>query len=680
MQENEWILQDTDKNLLSDLKQQINLSETVLKVLLNRGFKDVKSVKDFVFPKKEILFNPFLFDDMHKTVTRIHDAIESQEKILIYADRDVDGVTSLSILYDTISVLGGNVVWYIPSDEGYGLSSVVLDKYKTEGASLVITVDCGISAVQEVEYANSIGMQVIITDHHEPPQDGLPDAYSIIDAKISACKYPFKELAGCGVSFKVSQALMQTYGKYFDKKVAIAAYDGEKCYVITLVNGVVLSEEEKLLNEINFEEYDRVITNDESIKQKCTMYNVQCTINDENNLSSRTERSECESSIVSIHSQPSAKQEAYQLLSEYYKSEFYDDGRMLEFFENNIDLVALGSIADIVPLENENRILVQSGLEMLRQNPRKRPGLSYIFEECLKKQLMCAKSIAWYVAPMINAAGRMNKANIAAELLLADNEYKANNFFAELKKLNDERKEIQNENVKQFDILLQEQCDVEKDNIFVVLAKDLPHGVTGIVASKIMKLYSKPVILFIEDKGTDEATGSCRSIDGFDIVSALDKTKDILVKFGGHTQAAGVTIKLDKMEEFREKIKKIADEVISEEMTTKRFFVDCELKISETNKDTYKDMEILEPFGAANVQPVFLLRDVEFEDVCIIGPNRDHLKLKVFKDGNYINALYWSAAKYKDEFNYKDKFDIVFNMDINKGNFQLIILDARKNS
>lgn len=645
MQENEWIIQDIDKNLLSDLKQNISLPETVLKVLLSRGFKDVKSVENFVFPKKEILFNPFLFEDMHKSVVRIHQAIETGEKILIYADRDVDGITSLSILYDTISVLGGNVVWYVPSDEGYGLSSPVLDKYKAEGVTLVITVDCGISAVQEVDYANSIGMQVIITDHHEPPQDGLPKAYSVIDAKISTCKYPFKELAGCGVSFKVSQALMQTYGKYFDKKIAIVADDGEKCYVITLINGIVISEEEKNLKEIDFIEYAKVF-----------------------------------SSTLPILQSSNLQQEAHRLLAEYYKSEFYDDGRMLEFFENNIDLVALGSIADIVPLENENRILVQSGLEILKQNSKKRLGLSYIFEECLKKQLMCAKSISWYVAPMINAAGRMNKANIAAELLLADNEYKANNFFAELKKLNDERKEIQNENVKQFDILLQEQCDIEKDNIFVVLAKDLPHGVTGIVASKIMKLYSKPVILFIEDKGTDEATGSCRSIDGFDIVSALDKTKDILVKFGGHTQAAGVTIKLNKIEEFRAKIKKIADEAISEEMTTKRFSIDCELKISETNKETYKDMEILEPFGAANAQPTFLLRDVEFEDVCIIGPNKDHLKLKVFKDGTYINALFWSAAKYKDEFNYKDKFDIVFNMDINKGNFQLIILDARKNS
>ena len=645
MIENEWLIQDIDRNLLSELKQQTNLPETVLKVLLSRGFKDVKSVQEFVYPKKEFLYNPFLFEDMYRTVVRIHNAIETQEKILIYADRDVDGVTSLSILYDTISVLGGNVVWYIPSDEGYGLSSTVLDKYKSDGVTLVITVDCGISAVQEVDYANSIGLQVIITDHHEPPQDGLPKAYSVIDAKISSSKYPFKELAGCGVSFKVSQALMQTYGKYFDKKVAVIADDGEKCYIITLVNGIVVSEEEKNLKEIDFTEYTKVFSSDHQTIRPSDL-----------------------------------QQEARRLLAEYYKSEFYDDGRMLEFFENNVDLVALGSIADIVPLENENRILVQSGLDMMKQNSKKRLGLSYIFEECLKKQLMCAKSISWYVAPMINAAGRMNKANVAAELLLADNEYKANASFTELKKLNDERKEIQNENVKQFDILLQEQCDIEKDNIFVVLAKDLPHGVTGIVASKIMKLYSKPVILFIEDKGTGEATGSCRSIDGFDIVSALDKTKELLVKFGGHTQAAGVTIKLENMKEFKDKIKQIANETISKEMTTKKFIVDCELKISETNKDTYLDMDILEPVGAANVPPTFLLKDVEFEDVCIIGPNKDHLKIKVCKDGTYINALFWSAAKYKDEFNYKDKFDIVFNMDLNKGNFQLIILDARKNS
>ena len=247
MQKNKWILQDIDKDSLFYLQQQSALPEITLKVLLSRGFNTVEAINSFVYPKKEDLLNPFLFGDMYKAVLKIKQAIENQEKILIYADRDVDGITSLTILYNTIITLGGNCCWYIPSDEGYGLSCTVLDKYKNEGIKLIVTVDCGISAVTEIDYANSLGIEVIVTDHHEPPQDGLPKAYCIVDAKTETCNYPFKELAGCGVSFKVSQALMQTYGKYFDKKIAVVAVKEDKVYIITLVNDIIIEESEKIL-------------------------------------------------------------------------------------------------------------------------------------------------------------------------------------------------------------------------------------------------------------------------------------------------------------------------------------------------------------------------------------------------------------------------------------------------
>ncbi len=663
MQEDKkWVLQDVDKEALLSLQKQTDLPETVLKILLARGFKELQSIKDFVFPKKEELFNPFLLDGMYKSVLRIKRVIEEREKILIYADRDVDGITSLAVLYNTIFLLSGDVVWYIPSDEGYGLSCNVLDKYKKENVNLVITVDCGISAVKEVKYANSLQMDVIVTDHHEPPQDGLPEAFSVIDPKISSCSYPFKELAGCGVSFKLSQALMQTYGRYFDKKVALITVDKNTCYVIILVNDIVVSEFEKSVNEADLSGCSKIITDGSvSLSVFKNIENVPET--EEVEIKDETERT-------------SLKQKAYELLKLYRKKEFFDDGRMLEFFENNVDLVAIGSIADIVPLINENRTLVKNGLEILNDNCSKRFGLGYIFEEYLKNKSICAKAISWNVAPILNAAGRMGNAAIAAELLLADDKYKANDFFIELKKLNNDRKELQNENIKMFDVLLKQQCDIEKDNIFVVSAKDLSHGVTGIVASQMVKVYGKPVILFIEDKEKAEATGACRSIDGFDIIAALDKTKDLLIKFGGHNQAAGLTIKTENIERFRNEIKQIADEAISKEMVLKKIVVDCELKITDINKKTYKDLLLLEPFGASNATPVFLLKNVSFEEMTVIGPKHDHLKFKVCKDGISVNALFWSGAKYKDTFGYKDRFDILFNMDINRDNIQLIILDV----
>lgn len=655
MQKNKWILQDVDKNVLSCLQNQLDLPEIILKILLCRGFNTVKEINDFICPKKKDLFNPFLFNDMYKAVLRIKKSIENQEKILIYADRDVDGITSLTILYNTIFTLGGNVVWYIPSYEGYGLSCNVLDKYKTEGVKLIITVDCGISAVSEIDYANNLGFEVIVTDHHEPPQDGLPKAYCIIDSKISSCDYPFKELAGCGVSFKVSQALMQTYGRYFDKKIAISGIENDKAYLITVVNDIVVKEESLNLEDIDFSAYDKIVTN--------------------SSVSIDVENKTIE--LIETDKKEDIKEVAYELLNKYRQKEFENDGRMLEFFENNIDLVALGSIADIVPLTNENRILVKYGLSVLNKDYSKRFGLGFIFNEYLKEKKISAKTISWNVAPILNAAGRMGNASVAANLILADDKYNASNFFAELKKLNSDRKELQNENIKQFNVLLKKQCDTDKDNILVVSAAGLSHGVTGIVASQMVKLYAKPVILFIEDKEKGEATGACRSIDGFDIVSALDKTKDLLVKFGGHHQAAGLTIEISKINEFRNRIKQIAEDSISTEMVAKKINIDYELKITDVNRRTYNDLLVMEPFGASNTAPIFLLKNVSFEEVSIIGQTQEHLRLKICKDGISVPAVFWGAAKYIDEFGYKDKFDILFNMDLNRENIQLIILDVK---
>ncbi len=656
MQKNKWILQDIDKKFLYQLQEQTGLPEVTLKVLLSRGFNTVEAINNFVCPKKEELFNPFLFKDMYKAVLRIKQSIENQEKILIYADRDVDGITSLTILYNTIVTLGGNVVWYIPSDEGYGLSCTVLDKYVQEGVKLIITVDCGISAVTEIDYANSLGMEVIVTDHHEPPQDGLPKAYCVVDPKTDSCEYPFKELAGCGVSFKVSQALMQTYGKYFDKEIIVLACEQENVYGLIVLNGNVIKEGKINLSQTDLSEYAKIVTND-------TAYFA-----DKGNKNTE---------LVEAEPKDNIKDFAYEILRQYRKKEFENDGRMLEFFENNIDLVALGSVADIVPLVDENRTLVQSGLAILNKDYSKRFGLGYIFEEYLKGKKISAKTISWNVAPILNAAGRMGKASVAAELILADDKYNASNFFVELKKLNSDRKELQNENIRQFNILLKQQCDIEKDNILVVSAGNLAHGVTGIVASQMVKLYGKPVILFIEDKQKGEATGACRSIDGFDIVSALDKTKDLLIKFGGHHQAAGLTIEIGKINEFRDRIKQIAQESISKEMVAKKINVDCELKITDVNRNTYKYLTVLEPFGASNSVPIFLLKGVSFEEISIIGQTQEHLRLKVCKDGMSIPAVFWGAAKYIDDFGYKDKFDILFNIDLNRDNVQLIILDVK---
>lgn len=664
MQENKWVLQEFDKEKLSVLQQELSLPEIIVKILLSRGFSDKESIKQYLSSDIKGLHNPFLFDDMYKSVLRIKQAIENQEKILIYADRDVDGITSLVVMFNTIKVLGGNVTWYIPSDEGYGLSNTVIERYFNLGVKLIVTVDCGISAKNEVDFANSLGIEVIVTDHHEPPLDCLPKAYSIVDHKKLTCKYPCKDLAGCGVSFKVSQALMQTYGKYFDKKVSVVSVQKQNTvyssYIITLINDIIVEEKNVSFNNEKdlFQHLDASLivslkypVFDETDKTKIHFVEINQPKND-------------------------IKELAYEILRQYRKDLFEQDGRMLEFFEENVDLVAIGTIADIVPLVDENRILVKKGLQILNDNPSKRYGLSNIINEYLfNKKGISAKDISWNITPILNAAGRMSKADVSANLLLADDKYKANDFFVELKQLNIERKSLQTENTKIFKSLLLEQCDIEKDKILVVVANNLSHGVTGIVAAQIVKKYSKPAILFISDG--KEAVGACRSIEGFDIVSALEQSKDLLVKYGGHTQAAGLTIEVDKINLFRERLKQIAENSISKEMVVKKFDVDCEIKLSDINRNLYSDLNMLEPFGCSNISPIFLIRGVEFTEISVIGQTQEHLRFKVTQNGASINALFWNGAKYQDIMHYKNKFDVLFNIDMNRGNLQLIILDIQ---
>jgi len=659
LQQNRWIIQEPDKQQFNYLLQNLKLPEVVLKILMSRGFTDTASISSFISSDKNDLLNPFLLDDMYKAVVRIKRAVENRETILIYADRDVDGITSLVILFNTIKTLGGNVNWYIPSNEGYGLSNEILDKYKALNTTLVITVDCGISSLQEVDYANSLGMQVIVTDHHEVPPV-LPNAYAIIDPKKTTCNYPNKSLAGCGVSFKVSQGLMLSYGKDFDQTVSFVCVQKNE----TGYNAVIIDTK----NNIIAEEKEISVNGFEDINKNLSTYKI---VTDDKTLFENFENVE---EIKVENGSLNLKEKTELILKQYIKEQKLKDRRMLAFFDETADLVALGTIADIVPLLEENRIFVKEGLNILNKNRDKRYGLSKIIDEYIKGHpKISTKTIAWNITPVLNAAGRMAKANVSAELLLADDKYKANDFFIQLKQLNVERKQLQLDNAHKFQYFFKKQCNPDTDKIFVVLAEGIAHGVTGIIASQFVKQYSKPTVLLISDGTT--AVGACRSVEGFDIVAALEQTKDLLLKYGGHSQAAGFTIEISKVEEFRKRLKKIAEENLSKEMLAKKINIDCELKISNINRKTYDDLMLLEPFGAANPTPIFLIRDVEFTEVNVIGQTEEHLKLKVCQNGSFVNALFWNGAKYRDLMQYKRKFNVLFNIELNRDSVQIIIVD-----
>jgi single-stranded-DNA-specific exonuclease len=642
MSDNKWVFKTADAELQKVLSEKFNVSAKLAAILLNRNITP-ENAQEYLNASYESLYNPFLFKDMHKAALRLREAIDKNEKILVYGDRDVDGITAVNVLALTIKKLGGTAEWYVPFDEGYGISREIIDSHVAQGIRLIVTVDCGISAAAEIDYARAQGADIIITDHHEPPQSGVPDAYAVINPKTLNSGYPFEGLAGCSVALKLAEALMLTFGKDFDKKIFFVGSDGQ---ITSSVNGIATSGN---------------IENNKNVKVVASSAKVLEDI---------------------AQKYPAAQTEFFcyekNLMQEYLKHAASNDGRMKQFFDDNSDVVALGTIADIVPLVNENRILVKEGLKNITKNIHRRPGLGFIVEDNLtsKNAAITARAIAWNVTPVLNSAGRMGKAVLACELLMEFNEFKAKNAYADILKLNDSRKDLQAANALAFSKLVKEQTNTETDKVLIVCAKGLEHGVTGIVAAQLVRLYAKPVILLISEGG--EAVGAARSIAGFDIVGALESVKDILVKYGGHAQAAGFTVKEEYIEQFKTRVKQYAEKFITSEMTVKTISVDAELKISDLNMNFYSEIQKLEPFGMGNPQPNFCIKNAAVTEISSFGTKREHLKFKVSQQGSHnVAAVYWNAADIADIIKTEKVVDMVFNLELNRGSLQLVVADLR---
>jgi len=443
--ETRWIHKDVHntKNF-----ENLGLSKDFLNIIINRGVDTHEKIEKFINPKIENIISPFEFSDVKKSVDKIIEVGEAEKTIFIYGDYDVDGITSTSLCYMALKELGYKVDYYIPlRDEGYGLNKKSLFLIKEQGGDLVITVDCGVSSVEEVEYANSIGLEVIITDHHDI-NNILPPAYAVINPKREDNSYKFKHLAGVGTAFMLMMGLYESLGK---------------------------------------------------------------------------------------------KEEIYQYL----------------------DIVAMGTIADIVPLKEENRIFTKLGLEQLKHTNHL--GLKILLQtvfDDLEEKKFNTYDVGFIIAPIFNAAGRLEDAKMAVKLLINDSMIEAREISKKLIGQNCERKEVQ------ADILKKVEAEIEKnryyeDNVIVVSGVGFHHGVVGIVASKIVDKYYKPTIIMEEKDGVSKA--SCRSIEGYSIIEGLNSMREIFIKYGGHAGAAGFSIASDKVDKFRDQINKHAGSKLSHE-------------------------------------------------------------------------------------------------------------------
>jgi single-stranded-DNA-specific exonuclease len=536
------------------LADELGISPSLTQILVRRGVDTYEKARNFFRPSLDTLPDPMVMEGMERAVERITRALAAKEKLLVYGDYDVDGTNGASLLWLFLSRFGADVQYYIPDrlKEGYGISRTGIERAAAAGINLLIAVDCGITAIEQVRYARSLGIDVIICDHHEPG-DEIPDAIAVLDPMKRTCRYPFKYLCGCGVAFKVAQALCQT-------ELFQTIYGGDPSSTLT----------------------------------------------------------------------------------------------------NYLEFLALATVADIVPLVGENRTLVKLGLEIMNNNPS--PGIRALIETSgLAPGRISAGQIVFVLAPRINAVGRLGDATRAVELLTCDDYNRALGLAQVFEEENRNRRKIDEDTFLEAQQIVENYLNVENDNAIVLHQETWHPGVIGIVASRLVDRYYRPTIMMTTVDGI--AKGSARSIAGFDIYQALKRCEDKLLQFGGHKYAAGLSLEVERLDEFKEAFHTVARELLNEHLLTPQLHIDAEIDLAELTPKFVRVLGQFAPFGPENMRPVFVAREVEvFEQPRIVGKN--HLRFKVRHRNRVLDAIGFNLGGLIERFaNGRKTVDIAFSID-----------------
>ncbi len=519
----EWVVApEPDYRDVDELSRELDLPPIIIKILMNRGIDTSDEIRGFIDPKMENLSDPFELPDMSKAIERIVDALRENEKILVYGDYDVDGITASSLMFLVLNKLGAQVYYYLPNRlvEGYGLSEDGIAEAIKVGATLIVSVDTGVTAIEEVEYARQHGIEVVVTDHHEPGEQ-LPDSVAIVNPKVDRESEKGWELAGVGVAFKVAQAL-----------------------------------------------YRRLQQNEEDLYE-------------------------------------------------------------------HLDLVALGTSADIVPLIHENRILTKYGIRQIVRTTK--PGLKkLVFVSGLLGKEISTGQVVFVLAPRINAIGRLGDAGKAIKLLTTRDEQAAGEIARFLDEENRRRKAIDEKTLEQALSLIEQDVDLENDRAIVLESSGWHQGVIGIVASRLVERYYLPTVLISIDDNVGK--GSARSIPAFHMYEALKECGDVLMRYGGHKYAAGLSIAPENIPEFRRRLKGIAARQLTPDDLTPKLHIDAEVEPDSIDMDFVKTIEMFAPFGPQNMRPIFLTRNLNIVgSPYIVGKN--HLKMKVRKGDKEFDVI-----------------------------------------
>ena len=556
-----WRLTTPEPQAVQTIQQELSISSVLAKILVTRGITTADEARSFINMDAGGIHNPYLMKDMDKAVERIRRAIESEEKILVYGDYDADGVTSTTVMLTVLQDLGADVSFKIPNrfKHGYGPNKELFQEAFTEGVRLIVTVDNGISGIEQVAFANSLGMDVIISDHHDIG-DEMPDALAVVHPRHPQGNYPFGELAGVGVAFKMAHALYE------------------------------------------------------------------------------------------------------------------------EVPDHLLELVAIGTIADLVPLHGENRYFVKEGLESLKDSPR--PAIEALSEVSGTAQRdITEETIGFQFGPRINAIGRLQDADPAVRLFLTEDPAVARELAKGLDELNKERQAIVKKITEEAIRQVEQRYPEEPPRVIVVAQEGWNPGVVGIVASKLTEQYYRPTIVLSLDPDKGKAKGSARSIEGFHLYNELAKNRDILPHFGGHPMAAGMTLELGDVDELRERLNRQALESLTEEDLLPVVEIDIPVRLEEIDTEAIESMRMLAPFGMGFAKPKFFLDEVTVASVRKIGAAQNHLKMELAQNDATLDAVGFGIGHIGDELTPEVKLDVIGDLQINEWNGrkkpQLLIEDIR---
>ena len=536
----------------SELAEKLNISPVLAMLLIKRGITTESAAKRFFRPQLSDLINPFLMKDMDLAVDRLNDAMGRKERILVYGDYDVDGCTSVALVYKFLRQYYSNIDYYIPDryDEGYGVSQKGLSYAKETGVKLIIILDCGIKAVKEIEYAKTIGIDFIICDHHMPDET-LPPAVAILNPKCEDDTYPFKDLCGCGVGFKFMQAFAKNNGIPFSRLIPL------------------------------------------------------------------------------------------------------------------LDFCAVSIAADLVSVTGENRILAFHGLKQLNLNPS--TGLKAIIDVCgLTDRELTMSDIIFKIGPRINASGRMENGKETVDLLVERDFTNALTAAKHVDQYNEQRKDVDRQMTEEANQIVERLENQKHQSSIVLYDENWKKGVVGIVASRLTEIYFRPTVVLTRDDNL--ATGSARSVAGFDVYAAIKSCRNLLMNFGGHKYAAGLTLRWDDVVEFRNRFQKYVEEHIRPEQTEAMLDIDALIDFKDINKKMHNDLKKFAPFGPDNTKPLFLTQDVyDFGTSKVVGREQEHIKLELIdsKSSNVMNGIAFGQSESAKYIKSKRSFDIAYTIEDN---------------